>query len=189
MPCPRAPPRPLIFQRADVSCSPLLVGRWVDPANIPLDYATGLPLYYFFGSYRQNTREGKPWPSTPASMVAFMTETAAVMFAYTGSREPVDTIALPMARSVLDGGLAGPSLFNSDIGLYTTSTHARAAGVRSCCTHCPVATGTACTTWLHERVAADRVLRALRSGRYISILFVLIYACGSSPLYCALARW
>jgi len=60
--------------------------RWVDPANVPRDATTGLPLYYFYGSYHQATRTGRLWPSTPASMVNYMAETAAVMFAFTGSR-------------------------------------------------------------------------------------------------------
>ena len=67
-------------------------------------HSEGHPLYYFYGSYHQDTRTGKRWPSTPASMVGFMAETAAVMLAWTGSRQGVDAIAVPMADYLLHNG-------------------------------------------------------------------------------------
>ena len=64
----------------------------------------GLPLWYFYGSFTVSTRKGDPWPSTPASMVDYVSRAAAAWFAFTGDRGPFETQAAPLARYLLANG-------------------------------------------------------------------------------------
>jgi hypothetical protein len=76
---------------------------WIN-GSIPNDPATGLPLYFFFGSYSPSTHTGKQWPATPASMVNYLAQTAIAIYAYTGELHPVTTLAVPLARYAIANG-------------------------------------------------------------------------------------
>jgi hypothetical protein len=76
---------------------------WIN-GSIPNDPSTGLPLYFFFGSYSPSTHTGKQWPATPASMVNYLAQTAIAVYAYTGELHPVTTLAVPLARYAIANG-------------------------------------------------------------------------------------
>eukprot|EP01079_Euglenida_sp_SAG-EU17-18_P002342 gene2342-3169_t len=109
--------------------------------EVPLDERTGLPLYYFFDSFKPSTDQGNPWPATPGSMVMFVTQAALGWYYYSGSDllirgdpenpDPKSRVfggAIPFARYVLANGTTAsdpswkwPSMpyASSDPGAYT----------------------------------------------------------------------
>jgi hypothetical protein len=63
-----------------------------------------LPLWYFFGSFSVSSGKGDKWPSTPASMVDYVSRAASAWLAFTGDRTPFETQAVPLARYLLANG-------------------------------------------------------------------------------------